>query len=53
MEVLVIDIDEEKVNEYVNVVFYVVVGDLMDEGVLKSLGICNFDYVIVVIGDNI
>ncbi|ADF38180.1 potassium channel family protein [Priestia megaterium] len=53
MEVLAIDIDEEKVNEYANVASHAVVGDSMDEGVLKSLGIRNFDHVIVAIGDNI
>ncbi|MDD1512639.1 potassium channel family protein [Priestia megaterium] len=53
MEVLAIDIDEEKVNEYAHVASHAVVGDSMDEGVLKSLGIRNFDHVIVAIGDNI
>ncbi len=53
MEVLAIDIDEEKVNEYANVASHAVVGDSMDEAVLKSLGIRNFDHVIVAIGDNI
>ncbi|MFQ6389336.1 potassium channel family protein [Priestia aryabhattai] len=53
MEVLAIDIDEERVNEYANVASHAVVGDSMDEAVLKSLGIRNFDHVIVAIGDNI
>ncbi|KZB91307.1 potassium transporter Trk [Bacillus sp. VT 712] len=53
MEVLAIDTDEEKVNEYASVASHAVVGDSTDEGVLKSLGIRNFDHVIVAIGDNI
>ncbi|KSU88032.1 potassium transporter Trk [Priestia veravalensis] len=53
MEVLAIDTDEEKVNEYASVASHAVVGDSTDEGVLKGLGIRNFDHVIVAIGDNI
>ncbi|MDT2047516.1 potassium transporter Trk [Priestia aryabhattai] len=53
MEVLAIDTDEEKVNEYASIASHAVVGDSTDEGVLKSLGIRNFDHVIVAIGDNI
>lgn len=39
VEVMVMDIDEDKVNEYVKIVFYVVIGDLIDEFVLKNLGL--------------
>lgn len=53
MEVMVIDLDEDKINEFVNIVLYVVIVDLIDEMVLKSFGIWNFDYVVVVIGDNL
>ncbi|WLR43279.1 TrkA family potassium uptake protein [Bacillus carboniphilus] len=53
MEVLAIDKDEDKVNEFANIAFHPVVGDSTDEMVLKSLGIRNFDHVIVAIGDNI
>jgi trk system potassium uptake protein TrkA len=41
------------VNEYANIASHAVVGDSTDEAVLKSLGIRNFDHVIVAIGDNI
>ncbi|WP_026692197.1 potassium channel family protein [Peribacillus kribbensis] len=53
MNVLAIDIDEERVNEFANIASHAVVGDTTDEAVLKSLGIRNFDHVIVAIGDNI
>jgi trk system potassium uptake protein TrkA len=53
MEVLVIDNDEEKINEYASIASHAVVADSTDENVLKSLGIRNFDHVIVAIGDNL
>ena len=53
MEVMAIDLDEDKVNEFANIASHAVVGDTTDEAVLKSLGIRNFDHVIVAIGDNI
>lgn len=53
MEVMAIDLDEDKVNEFANIASHAVVGDSTDEAVLKSLGIRNFDHVIVAIGDNI
>lgn len=53
MEVLAIDIDEDRVNEFANIASHAVVGDTTDEAVLKSIGIRNFDHVIVAIGDNI
>lgn len=53
MEVLAIDINEERVNEYAMIASHAVVGDTTDEAVLKSLGIRNFDHVIVAIGDDI
>lgn len=53
MEVLAIDIDEDKVHEFSNIVSQAVIADTTDENVLKSLGIRNFDHVIVAIGDNI
>lgn len=52
-DVLAIDIDEDRVNEFANIVSHAVVADTTDEAVLKSLGIRNFDHVIVAIGDNI
>ncbi|WP_096154806.1 MULTISPECIES: potassium channel family protein [Bacillus] len=53
VEVLAIDTDEDKVNEFANIASHAVVGDATDESVLKALGIRNFDHVIVAIGDNI
>jgi trk system potassium uptake protein len=53
MEVMAIDMDEDKVNEFSSTASHAVVGDSTDESVLKSLGIRNFDHVIVAIGDNI
>lgn len=53
MEVLVIDTNEDRVNEYSLIASQAVVGDSTDETVLKSLGIRNFDHVIVAIGDDI
>ncbi|PLS16512.1 potassium transporter Trk [Bacillus sp. M6-12] len=53
MEVLAIDNNEDRVNEYAMIASHAVVGDTTDENVLKSLGIRNFDHVIVAIGDNI
>lgn len=53
LEVLAIDSDEEKVNEFSSIATHSVIADTTDESVLKSLGIRNFDHVIVAIGDNI
>ncbi|MFP5111109.1 potassium channel family protein [Bacillaceae bacterium C204] len=53
MEVLAIDKNEERVNEFAMIASHAVVGDTTDEAVLKSLGIRNFDHVIVAIGDDI
>lgn len=52
-EVLAIDIDSERVNEITDDVIHAVQGDSTDEQVLRSLGIRNFDIVIVSIGHNI
>lgn len=53
MQVLAIDNDEEKVNEYKNIASHAVIADSTDEATLKELGIKNIDHVIVAIGDNI
>ena len=53
MEVMVIDMDENRVNEYSMIASHAVIGDSTDEKVLKGLGIRNFDHVIVAIGDDI
>ena len=52
-EVLAIDSNEERVNEYMNIATHAVVGNAQDEGTLRSLGIRNFDHVIVAIGEEI
>ena len=52
-EVLAIDSNEERVNEYMNIATHAVVGNAQDEGTLRSLGIRNFDHVIVAIGEDI
>ncbi|HJA42137.1 MAG TPA: TrkA family potassium uptake protein [Firmicutes bacterium] len=52
-DVLAIDIDEERVSQFMNIASYAVVVDAMDELALKSLGIRNFDHVIVAIGENL
>lgn len=52
-EVLGIDRREERVEEMRDVLTHVVVADCNDEEVLQSLGIRNFDCVIIAIGDDI
>lgn len=53
MEVLAMDKDEERVNEFASIATQAVIADTTDESVLKSLGVRNFDHVIVAIGDDI
>jgi trk system potassium uptake protein len=53
LEVMAIDKVEDKVNEFASIASHAVVADTTDESVLKSLGIRNFDHVIVAIGDDI
>ncbi|GAA3717976.1 TrkA family potassium uptake protein [Salinicoccus jeotgali] len=53
MDVLAVDIDENRVNEYADIATKSAIGDTTDERVLKNLGLGNFDNVIVAIGDNI
>ena len=52
-EVLAIDHNEDRVNEFKNIASYAVIADSTDETTLKELGINNIDHVIVAIGDNI
>jgi trk system potassium uptake protein TrkA len=52
-EVLGIDKHEEAVDEMSDLLTHVVVADSTDEDVLKSLGVRNFDCVVVAIGDDI
>ncbi|TMW73020.1 potassium channel family protein [Alteribacter natronophilus] len=53
MEVLAIDTDEDRINKFASIATHAVVADATDDNTLKSLGIRNFDHVIVAIGDNI
>lgn len=53
VEVLAVDNDEDRVNEFSSIATHAVIADSTDETVLKSLGLRNFDHVIVAIGDNI
>lgn len=53
MDVLAIDTDEAKINEFRHIVSHAVIADATDEKVLKELGIRNIDHVIVGIGENI
>ena len=52
-EVLAIDNDEERVQEFSNEVTHVVQADTTDEDTLQALGIRNFDVVIVAIGADV
>ena len=53
MDVLAIDNNEDKINEFKNIASHAVIADSTNESVLKDLGIRNIDHVIVAIGDNI
>lgn len=53
MDVLAIDNNAQKVNEFKNIASHAVIADATDEHVLKELGVNHFDHVIVAIGDNI
>ncbi|KHE72414.1 TrkA family potassium uptake protein [Halobacillus sp. BBL2006] len=53
MEVIALDIDEQKVIEYRDIAAHAVMADSTDENVLRELGLRNIDHVIVAIGDNI
>ncbi|KJS17534.1 MAG: potassium uptake system protein [Peptococcaceae bacterium BRH_c4b] len=52
-DVLAIDADENKVEELADVVTHAVTANALDETVLKSLGLRNFDVVVVAIGQDI
>ncbi|MCR2045257.1 potassium channel family protein [Anaerosalibacter massiliensis] len=52
-DVLAIDRNEERVQEASEFVTHAVQADIMDENVLKELGIRNFDVVIVAIGSDL
>jgi trk system potassium uptake protein TrkA len=52
-EVLAVDTDAERVNEITDEVTYAVQVDAMEEEALKSLGLRNFDVVVVAIGQEV
>lgn len=53
MNVLAIDINEQKINEYKNIASYAVIADSTDERILQELDVQNIDHVIVAIGDDL
>ncbi|MRG85565.1 potassium channel family protein [Salinibacillus xinjiangensis] len=53
MQVLAIDMDPDRVDDFKDIASHAVIADTTDEKVLKELGIRNIDHVIVAIGDNI
>ena len=52
-EVLVVDINEEQIQTIANSVTYAVCGDVTNKELIDSLGISNYDGVIVAMGDNL
>ncbi len=52
-EVLAVDIDEKQVHHAAETATYAVQADATDEATLKSLGLKNFDFVVVAIGTDI
>lgn len=52
-EVLAIDTDEEKIEDFVDIATHAVQADSTDVNVLRKLGITNFDVVVVSIGQNL
>lgn len=53
MDVLAIDRDPQKVNEFKNIASHAVIADATDEQVLRELEVDHINHVIVAIGDNI
>lgn len=51
-EVLAIDINEDRVNEFADTATHAVIADSTNEEALKAIGIGNFDTVIVAIGND-
>ncbi len=52
-DVMAIDISPERVDEFAQIATQAVVADTTDESVLRSLGIRNFEHVVLAIGENI
>ncbi|GKV67658.1 ktr system potassium uptake protein C [Sporosarcina sp. NCCP-2716] len=51
--VMAIDISQDRVAEYAQIATQAVAADTTDESTLRSLGIRNFEHVVVAIGENI
>ncbi len=51
--VMVIDTSKDRVDEFSHIATQAIVADTTDEAVIKSLGLWNFEHVIVAIGENI
>ena len=51
-EVMVVDLNEDRVNEILPYVTNAQIGDSTNEEFLESLGICNYDLCVVAIGNN-
>ncbi|MDX1771575.1 MAG: TrkA family potassium uptake protein, partial [Planococcaceae bacterium] len=52
-DVMAIDKFSDRVDEFASIATQAIVADTTDESVLKSLGIRNFEHVIVAIGEDI
>ncbi|AQS54909.1 MAG: potassium channel family protein [Planifilum sp.] len=52
-EVLVVDKNEQRIQDFSNIATHAVVADTTDEEALNALGIRNFDIVVVAIGEDI
>ena len=51
--VMVIDSSNERVDEFAHIATQAIVADTTDEAVIKSLGLWNYEHIIVAIGENI
>lgn len=52
-DVMVIDTSSDRVDEFSHIATQAIVADTTDETVIKSLGLWNYDHIIVAIGENI
>lgn len=52
-DVMAIDISQDRVDEFANIATQAVAVDTTDEAALRSLGIRNFEHVVIAIGENI
>lgn len=52
-EVLAIDKDEKIISDFTDIATHAITANAADEGVVKSIGLRNFDHVVVAIGDDI